>query len=87
MTTLPGAPPRCFALVPCAGWGQRAGGERPKQYQPVAGHAVVAHTLRALAAVVRIEATLVVLAPMVAAPQDIASSAGNPKPSCHEGNT
>lgn len=59
----PGSPPRCFALVPAAGWGERAGGDRPKQYRDLAGRAVVAHTLAALAAVPRIEATLVVLAP------------------------
>jgi 2-C-methyl-D-erythritol 4-phosphate cytidylyltransferase len=55
--------PRCFALVPCAGVGERAGVGGPKQYHPVAGRAVVAHTLAALAAVPRIEATLVVLSP------------------------
>ena len=54
---------RCFALVPCAGVGQRAGVGGPKQYHPVAGQAVVAHTLAALARVDRIEATLVVLSP------------------------
>ncbi|MGA0608627.1 2-C-methyl-D-erythritol 4-phosphate cytidylyltransferase [Caldimonas sp. KR1-144] len=54
--------PRCVALVPCAGVGARAGVGGPKQYHPVAGRAVVAHTLAALAAVPRIEATLVVLA-------------------------
>ncbi len=55
--------PRCFALVPCAGVGERAGVGGPKQYHPVAGRAVVAHTLAALAEVARIEATLVVLSP------------------------
>jgi 2-C-methyl-D-erythritol 4-phosphate cytidylyltransferase len=57
------APGRCFALVPCAGVGQRAGTAGPKQYAPLAGRSVVAHTLAALAAVPRLEATLVVLAP------------------------
>ncbi len=52
---------RCFALVPCAGIGQRAGTAGPKQYEPLAGRAVVAHTLAALAAVPRLSATLVVL--------------------------
>lgn len=56
-------PPRCFALVPCAGSGSRAGSFNPKQYEPVAGQPLVAHTLSALARVARIEATLVVLAP------------------------
>ena len=55
--------PRAFALVPCAGVGERAGVGGPKQYHPVAGKAVVAHTLDALLAVPRLEATLVVLSP------------------------
>jgi 2-C-methyl-D-erythritol 4-phosphate cytidylyltransferase len=58
-----GTLPRCFALVPCAGVGLRAGVGGPKQYHPLAGRAVVAHTLAALARVARIEATLVVLSP------------------------
>ncbi len=55
--------PRCFALVPCAGVGERAGTQGPKQYHPIAGQAVVAHTLAALMAVPRLDATLVVLSP------------------------
>lgn len=58
-----GTSPRCFALVPCAGVGERAGVGGPKQYHPVAGRPMVAHTLAALAAVPRLAATLVVLAP------------------------
>ena len=54
--------PRSFALVPCAGVGQRAGTEGPKQYARLQGAAVVAHTLQALAAVPQLTATLVVLA-------------------------
>ena len=57
------ASPRCFALVPCAGVGQRAGVGGPKQYAALAGRSVVAHTLAALAEVPRIEQTLVVLSP------------------------
>jgi len=53
---------RCFALVPCAGVGERVGQGVPKQYAPVAGQALVAHTLDALARVPRLQATLVVLA-------------------------
>ncbi len=52
-----------YALVPCAGTGSRAGGDGPKQYRPLAGRALVTHTLDALAAVPRLAATLVVLAP------------------------
>jgi 2-C-methyl-D-erythritol 4-phosphate cytidylyltransferase len=51
------------ALVPAAGSGSRAGTAGPKQYESVAGRAVIAHTLAALAAVPEIAATLVVLAP------------------------
>jgi 2-C-methyl-D-erythritol 4-phosphate cytidylyltransferase len=58
-----GSLPRCFALVPCAGSGTRAGPGGPKQYRGVAGRSVVAHTLAALAAVPRLTATLVVLSP------------------------
>lgn len=53
---------RCFALVPCAGIGERAGLGGPKQYAPLAGRALVAHTLAALGQVARLQATLVVLA-------------------------
>jgi len=55
--------PRCYALVPCAGTGARAGTAAPKQYTLLAGRAVVAHTLAALDAVPRLTATLLVLAP------------------------
>jgi 2-C-methyl-D-erythritol 4-phosphate cytidylyltransferase len=50
-----GLVPRFFALVPCAGG--------PKQYAPLAGRPLVAHTLAALQQVPRLDATLVVLAP------------------------
>jgi len=58
-----GSMPRCYALVPCAGVGARSGAAGPKQYELVAGQAMVAHTLAALAQVPRLAATLVVLAP------------------------
>ncbi|HEX7437672.1 MAG TPA: 2-C-methyl-D-erythritol 4-phosphate cytidylyltransferase [Caldimonas sp.] len=51
------------ALLPCAGAGSRAGTSLPKQYASVAGKAVVAHALDALAQVERLASTLVVLAP------------------------
>lgn len=57
-----GAEPRCFAIVPCAGTGSRAGSFQPKQYTPVAGLPLVAHTLAALARVERLAGILVVLA-------------------------
>lgn len=53
----------CYALVPCAGTGERAGAGGPKQYARVGDRSVVAHTLDALRRVPRIVQTLVVLAP------------------------
>ncbi|MES2941888.1 MAG: 2-C-methyl-D-erythritol 4-phosphate cytidylyltransferase [Pseudomonadota bacterium] len=41
---------RVFALIPCAGYGSRAGTAFPKQYQPLLGQAMVAHTLTAFQA-------------------------------------
>jgi 2-C-methyl-D-erythritol 4-phosphate cytidylyltransferase len=61
----PSAPPalRCFALVPCAGTGTRAGAPTPKQYVRIDGAPMVSHTLAALAAVARLKLVLVALAP------------------------
>ena len=62
--TMPNPPiSRCFALVPCAGTGVRAGVGGPKQYHPVAGRSVVDHTLAALSQVRRLSGVLVVLSP------------------------
>ena len=52
-----------WALIPCAGSGSRAGTVVPKQYQPVAGRALVLYTLDAFAAVSRVRHTLVLVAP------------------------
>ena len=54
---------RFFALIPCAGQGSRAGTPLAKQYQLIAGKALVLHTLAAFAAVKRVDKTLVVVAP------------------------
>lgn len=56
-------PPRCYALVPAAGVGERSGAGMPKQYVMLAGRPLLAHTLAALAAVPRLTQTLVVLSP------------------------
>ncbi|MFO1327513.1 MAG: 2-C-methyl-D-erythritol 4-phosphate cytidylyltransferase [Rubrivivax sp.] len=56
-------PARCFALVPCAGVGERAGGAGPKQYRALAGRPLVCHTLQALRECRRLVATLVVVGP------------------------
>ena len=54
---------RCFALLPCAGLGARAGGDTPKQYQPLLGQPMVLHTLAAFQAVSRIAQVWIVVAP------------------------
>ncbi|MBP9148525.1 MAG: 2-C-methyl-D-erythritol 4-phosphate cytidylyltransferase [Rhodoferax sp.] len=59
----PAAMPRCWALIPCAGTGSRAGVAGPKQYQIIAGKPMVMHTLAAFAEVARIDQTLVVVSP------------------------
>lgn len=56
-------PPGLYALVPCAGVGERSGAAGPKQYAHVAGKSMVAHTLDALCRVVRLNGILVVLSP------------------------
>lgn len=61
--TSPHPAPLCWALIPCAGTGTRAGAAGPKQYQPVAGQPMVLHTLAAFAAVPQLRRTLVVVAP------------------------
>lgn len=60
----PASSPRLYALVPCAGVGQRAGSAGPKQYTALAGQSVVAHTLAALSGVARLSGILVVVAPL-----------------------
>jgi 2-C-methyl-D-erythritol 4-phosphate cytidylyltransferase len=55
--------PRFFALVPAAGTGSRFGHDVPKQYLPLAGRAMLAHAVSALAAHPLIERVCVVLAP------------------------
>ncbi|TFY96730.1 2-C-methyl-D-erythritol 4-phosphate cytidylyltransferase [Ramlibacter rhizophilus] len=59
----PVTPPRLHAFIPCAGSGSRAGAGAPKQYRPVAGLAVVRHTLAAFAAVPRVATVMVGVAP------------------------
>ena len=54
---------RCFALVPCAGTGSRAGTSKPKQYEMIAGQSMVMHTLMALGSVERLNQVVVVVSP------------------------
>lgn len=53
---------RCFALIPCAGRGSRAGTAGPKQYEPLLGQPLVLHTLAAWVAVPRLAGLLLVVA-------------------------
>jgi 2-C-methyl-D-erythritol 4-phosphate cytidylyltransferase len=51
-----------WCVVPAAGSGRRVGGEVPKQYLPLAGRALIEHTLARLAAHPRIAGLVVALA-------------------------
>lgn len=51
-----------WVIVPAAGRGLRLGGQSPKQYLPVAGEPLIAHTLGALMAHASVEGAVVVLA-------------------------
>jgi 2-C-methyl-D-erythritol 4-phosphate cytidylyltransferase len=57
------SPIRFFAVIPCAGFGSRAGTATPKQYQAIAGLPMVVHTLKAFAGVTRMAKGVLVLAP------------------------
>ncbi len=53
---------RCFALIPAAGAGTRAGAPLPKQYVPLNGEAMLVHTIRAFVRSPGIAGVRVVLA-------------------------
>ena len=55
--------PRIFVLIPCAGHGSRAGVASPKQYQLLAGKAMVWHTLQAFRQVAAVAGIWVVTSP------------------------
>ncbi len=59
-----GLKPRFFALIPCAGSGSRAGTARPKQYELIAGKAMVRHTLQAFRRVAALSGICVVTSPL-----------------------
>ncbi|MDB5775066.1 MAG: 2-C-methyl-D-erythritol 4-phosphate cytidylyltransferase [Herbaspirillum sp.] len=54
-------PPRRFALIPAAGIGARVGAACPKQYLPLAGKAMLRHSLDIFAASELIDRTFVVV--------------------------
>lgn len=76
---LPATLPRCHALLPAAGSGSRMASERPKQYLPLAGQALILHALQTFAAVTRIDRIYVVLSPDDADWQDSWTQALAPK--------
>lgn len=63
MTFNPPSADRIFALIPCAGKGNRAGSSLPKQYQLIGDLPLVVHTLRAFASIPRLTHGLLVVAP------------------------
>jgi 2-C-methyl-D-erythritol 4-phosphate cytidylyltransferase len=75
-------PIRFFAVIPCAGFGSRAGTAVPKQYEVIAGLPMVVHTLKAFSGVERMAHGVLVLAPddvrmarvLTACPQPLFSS-------------
>lgn len=54
--------PRFYVVIPCAGFGSRAGTALPKQYEPIAGVPMVVHTLRAFSQVSRLTKGVLVVA-------------------------
>lgn len=52
-----------WAIIPAAGRGRRMGGDTPKQYLPLAGKSVIAHTLECFARHPRIAGIVVAIAP------------------------
>lgn len=55
--------PPVWAVVPAAGLGRRMGGECPKQYLPLMGMPVIAHTLERLSRLPGLQAIVVALHP------------------------
>lgn len=56
-------PARNIVLIPAAGSGSRMGGQIPKQYQPIAGRAMLEHTIAIFAGHPQVHETWVLLAP------------------------
>jgi len=54
---------KIYTVIPCAGSGSRAGGEKAKQYQEICGLPMIFHTLDAILELKTIEHCLLVVAP------------------------
>jgi 2-C-methyl-D-erythritol 4-phosphate cytidylyltransferase len=78
-TSPPGSPPDVGVLLPAAGKGERAGGDTPKQFQPVAGVPLLLRAIRPFAAHPRVRDIVVALPPAAAAspPDWLAAVAGH----------
>lgn len=55
--------PHCIAILPAGGTGNRFGTKRPKQYAPVRGKPLLAHSVEALLGDPRVEKVYVALSP------------------------
>ncbi|MFC4728741.1 2-C-methyl-D-erythritol 4-phosphate cytidylyltransferase [Coralloluteibacterium thermophilus] len=75
-----------WVVVPAAGRGRRFGGERPKQYAPLAGRSVIECTLARVLAHPRVHAAMVVLAPDDAYWPGLREVAGKPVFTCWGGD-
>ncbi|SEO79501.1 2-C-methyl-D-erythritol 4-phosphate cytidylyltransferase [Luteibacter sp. UNC138MFCol5.1] len=67
-----------WCVIPAAGRGVRAGGDRPKQYQPIGGKPMIRHTLERLAAHPRIAGIVVALAAGDTAFEGVEAVGGKP---------
>ncbi|MDR6935164.1 2-C-methyl-D-erythritol 4-phosphate cytidylyltransferase [Luteibacter sp. 3190] len=67
-----------WCVIPAAGRGVRAGGDRPKQYQPIGGKPMIRHTLERLAAHPRIAGIVVALAAADTAFEGVEAVGGKP---------
>lgn len=54
---------KIYTVIPCAGSGSRAGGDKAKQYQKILGSPMILHTLKAILELKTIEHCLLVVAP------------------------
>lgn len=67
-----------WCVIPAAGRGVRAGGDRPKQYQSIGGKPMIRHTLERLAAHPRIAGIVVALAAGDTAFEGVEAVGGKP---------
>lgn len=76
-----------WVVVPAAGVGARFGGERPKQYAPLAGRTLVECTLQRLLTHPRVQGAMVALSPGDPYWPGLREIAGKPVETCRGGDT